>query len=95
MISLLKDQPAQPICTCCSSLDRFLSSCLLHTRPLGGVYCTDLTREEMGAALAAAEKERLPKRRDLGVAVMQERLGDGTTNPDADWGVRLVRAIHM
>ncbi|MBB4151285.1 hypothetical protein [Sphingobium scionense] len=39
----------------------------------------------MDRALAAAEKERLPKRRDLGVAVMQERLGDGTTKPDADW----------
>lgn len=58
-------------------------------------YCTDLTREEMGGALAAAERARLPKRRDLGVAVMQERLGDGTTNPDAEWGVRLVRAINM
>ena len=64
-------------------------------QPGAPAYCTDLTREEMGAALAAAEKARLPKRRDLGVAVMQERLGDGTTNPDADWGVRLVRAINM
>jgi len=66
-----------------------------HQQPGAPAYCTDLTREEMGPALAAAEKERLPKRRDLGVAVMQERLGDGTTNPDADWGVRLVRAINM
>jgi hypothetical protein len=49
----------------------------------------------MAAALAAADKARLPRRRDLGVEVMQERLGDGTTNPDADWGVRLVRAINM
>ena len=64
-------------------------------QPGAPAYCTDLTREEMAAALAAAEKARLPKRRDLGVAVMQERLGDGTTNPDAEWGVRLVRAINM
>lgn len=64
-------------------------------QPGAPAYCTDLTREEMGAALAAADKQRLPKRRDLGVAVMQERLGDGTTNPDEDWGVRLVRAINM
>ncbi|HEY9217153.1 MAG TPA: NAD(P)-binding domain-containing protein [Phenylobacterium sp.] len=64
-------------------------------QPGAPAYCTDLSREEMGAALAAAEKARLPKRRDLGVAVMQERLGDGTTNPDAEWGVRLVRAINM
>jgi len=64
-------------------------------QPGAPAYCTDLTREQMAAALAAAERARLPKRRDLGVAVMQERLGDGTTNPDADWGVRLVRAINM
>jgi predicted dinucleotide-binding enzyme len=64
-------------------------------QPGAPAYCTDLTRGEMGAALAAADKARLPKRRDLGVAVMQERLGDGTTNPDEDWGVRLVRVINM
>lgn len=64
-------------------------------QPGAPAYCTDLTREEMGAALAAADRARLPKRRDLGVAVMQERLGDGTTNPDEDWGVRLVRVINM
>ena len=64
-------------------------------QPGAPAYCTDLNRQEMGAALAAAEKARLPKRRDLGVAVMQERLGDGTTNPNAEWGVRLVRAINM
>ena len=64
-------------------------------QPGAPAYCTDLTLEEMGPALAAADRSRLPKRRDLGVAVMQERLGDGTTNPDADWGVRLVRAINM
>lgn len=58
-------------------------------------YCTDLTREELGAALPAAERARLPKRRDLAVAVMQERLGDATTNPDADFAVRITRAINM
>lgn len=36
-----------------------------------------------------------PERRDLAVAVMQERLGDGTTNPDEDWGVRLARVINI
>jgi predicted dinucleotide-binding enzyme len=64
-------------------------------QPGAPAYCTDLKLTEMAAALATAEKDRLPKRRDLGVAVMQERLGDGTTNPDAEWGVRLVRAINM
>ncbi|MBD8732946.1 NAD(P)-binding domain-containing protein [Pseudomonas sp. CFBP 13710] len=64
-------------------------------QPGAPVYCTDLSNAEIEPALKAAERERLPKRRDLGVAVMQERLGDGTTNPDEDWGVRLVRAINM
>lgn len=64
-------------------------------QPGAPVYCTDLTRDEIGPALAAAERERLAKRRDLSVAVIQERVGDGTTNPDVDWGVRLVRAINM
>jgi predicted dinucleotide-binding enzyme len=58
-------------------------------------YCTDLTREELPAALAAAEAKRLPKRRDLAVAAIQERVGDAKTNPDADFGVRLSRALYM
>lgn len=81
-----------------TGLDAFYSGSLADSwrqQPGAPAYCTDLTCEEMEPALAAAQKERLPKRRDLGVAVMQERLGDGTTNPDADWGVRLVRAINM
>jgi hypothetical protein len=81
-----------------TGLDAFDAGALADSwrqQPGAPAYCTDLSREEMGAALAAAEKARLPKRRDLGVAVMQERLGDGTTNPDAEWGVRLVRAINM
>jgi 8-hydroxy-5-deazaflavin:NADPH oxidoreductase len=58
-------------------------------------YCTDLTLAEMPAAHAAAERARLPKRRDLAVAAIVERVGDGTTNPDADYGVRLSRALYM
>lgn len=64
-------------------------------QPGAPVYCTDLTFKEVGPALRAAERHRLAKRRDLSVAIIQERLGDGTTNPDEDWGVRLVRAINM
>lgn len=63
-------------------------------QPGAPTYCTDLTRDEMPAAHAAAEADRLPKRRELAVAVIQERVGDGTTNPDADFGVRLARAIY-
>ncbi|GAA3698758.1 NAD(P)-binding domain-containing protein [Sphingomonas cynarae] len=81
-----------------TGLDAFDAGLLADSwrqQPGAPVYCTDLTHAEIGAALDAAERDRLPKRRDLGVAVMQERLGDGTTNPDEEWGVRLVRAINM
>ncbi len=64
-------------------------------QPGAPAYCTDLTFEEVGPALAAAERAKLPARRDLYVAVIQERLGDTTSNPDEDWGVRLGRAIFM
>ena len=58
-------------------------------------YCTDLTAEELPAALASAEAARLPKRRDLAVAAIIERVGNSTTNPDAEYGVRLSRALYM
>ena len=58
------------------------------------MYCTDLSREEMPAALAATERARLPKRRELAVAVFMERAGDARANPDADFGVRLSRLLY-
>ncbi|TYC89230.1 NADPH-dependent F420 reductase [Novosphingobium sp. BW1] len=63
-------------------------------QPSAPAYCTDLTRDEMGPALAAAERHRLPKRRDLTFAIVMERMGEGVP-PDAEWGVRLTRAISM
>jgi predicted dinucleotide-binding enzyme len=81
-----------------TGLDAFDAGSLADSwrqQPGAPVYCTDLSYAEIGAALDAAQRDRLPKRRDLGVAVMQERLGDSTTNPDEEWGVRLVRAINM
>ncbi|WP_405867770.1 hypothetical protein OG407_48465 [Streptomyces sp. NBC_01515] len=45
-------------------------------------------------ALAVADAARSPKRRDLGLAVIQERFGAGT-QPDAERLVRLNRAISM
>lgn len=57
-------------------------------------YCTDLTREEMPTALAGAEAARLPKRRDLSGAAIAERYGE-RTNPDAEYLVRLSRALFM
>jgi predicted dinucleotide-binding enzyme len=64
-------------------------------QPGAPCYCTDLTSEQMGDALAAAEKDRLPKRRDISIAAIAERVGDGTTNPDSDYAVRLTRALFM
>lgn len=58
-------------------------------------YCTDLTREQMQGALDLAEASRLPRRRDLAVAAIMERVGDSKTNPSADFGVRLSRALFM
>ncbi len=58
-------------------------------------YCTDLTSDEMPAALAAADPARSPKRRDLAVAAITERIGGGGVNPDAEYLVRLNRALFM
>ncbi|MET9014913.1 NAD(P)-binding domain-containing protein [Streptomyces olivaceoviridis] len=64
-------------------------------QPGAPCYTTDLIREELPAALAAADAKRSPKRRDLAIAAIQERIGDATTNPDAEYGVRLCRALFM
>lgn len=64
-------------------------------QPGAPAYGTDLTLKELPAAIGAADRTRLPKRRDLAVAAFQERLGDATTNPDADFGVRLSRVLFM
>lgn len=64
-------------------------------QPGSPVYCTDLTRDEIPAALAATERARLPKRRDLAIDAIMERVGDSTTNPDSDYAVRLTRALFM
>jgi predicted dinucleotide-binding enzyme len=60
-------------------------------QPGSPVYCTDLTCNEIPGALAAAEKDRLPKRRDLVVSVITERFGKAY--PDGDTLVRLNRAL--
>ncbi len=64
-------------------------------QPGSPVYCTDLTVSEMPDALASTERSRLPKRRDLSVAAVHERLGDTKSNPDADFLVRLNRALFL
>jgi predicted dinucleotide-binding enzyme len=64
-------------------------------QPGSPVYCTDLTRDEIPHALAVTERARLPKRRDLAIEAIMERVGDNTTNPDSDYAVRLTRALFM
>lgn len=62
-------------------------------QPGNPCYGTDLTLEELPAALAAADAERAPRRRDLTVAIFAERMGSGV-NPDADWGVAVSRLVY-
>lgn len=81
-----------------TGLDAFDAGSLADSwrqQPGAPAYCTDLTREEMGPALAAAEKARLPKRRDLAGAAWMERLEGATTELDPDYLPRLNRALYM
>ena len=64
-------------------------------QPGAPCYCTDLTGDELPAALAATERARLPKRRDLTTAVMSERFGGHIANADSDYRVRLARTLYM
>lgn len=65
-------------------------------QPGSPVYCTCLTKEQMPSALASAEKERLPKRRDLVSQIVQERFGMAQlSNSDADFLTAVNRIIYM
>ena len=65
-------------------------------QPGASAYCTDLAGAELSQALANAERARLPKRRDIAITAVMERLeGSAITNPEADYLVRLNRALFM
>ena len=64
-------------------------------QPGAPCYCTDLTHLQIPAALAAAERDRLPTRRDLAFSAIAERMGDSASNPDMDYNMRLTRALFM
>lgn len=64
-------------------------------QPGAPCYCTDLTVEQLPKALAATDRARLPKRRDLSVEAVFERQGQGATNPEAQFAVRLNRVLFM
>jgi predicted dinucleotide-binding enzyme len=65
-------------------------------QPGSPAYCTDLTLEELKQVIDAAEKDRLPKRRDLAVKVISERLG-GISSADIDWDfiLRVNRTLYI
>jgi 8-hydroxy-5-deazaflavin:NADPH oxidoreductase len=64
-------------------------------QPGAPCYCTDLTLEQLPAALAAAERDRSPKRRDLSMAAVAERAGGDFLNIEGEYLVRLNRALYM
>ncbi|WP_206045819.1 NADPH-dependent F420 reductase [Nocardia mangyaensis] len=66
-------------------------------QPASPVYCTDLTREEMPAALAAADKTSVPRIRDLSMALLIEKTHSYTKTGDrfGDWLVEFNRVIYM
>jgi predicted dinucleotide-binding enzyme len=81
-----------------TGLDAVYSGTLAESwrqQPGAPCYCTDLSADEMRKALASAERARLPRRRELAIAAIMERVGDNTTNPDSDYAVRLTRALFM
>lgn len=62
-------------------------------QPGAPCYCTDLTSQEMPAALAAADRTRSPRRRDLAMTVITE-LGDEARRVDDDFLVRVNRLLY-
>jgi 8-hydroxy-5-deazaflavin:NADPH oxidoreductase len=83
-----------------TGFDAFYSGSIAESwrhQPGAPAYSTNLTSEQLPAALASAEKDRIPRRRDLQVAVVTERTDGFTRKVDGfgDWLVRLNRAIYM
>ncbi|MBE8720804.1 NADP oxidoreductase [Sphingobacterium sp. Ka21] len=64
-------------------------------QPGAPIYCTDLTAAQIASLIDTAERARLPARRDLAVAAIMERMSSAEANPDADFGLRLSRALYI
>jgi len=80
-----------------TGFDAFDAGSLAHSwrqQPGAPAYCTDLTLAQLPEALDAAEKDRLPKRRDLAWQAVAERM-NGTNYPDGDTIVRINRELYM
>jgi predicted dinucleotide-binding enzyme len=63
-------------------------------QPGAPAYCTDMKARDLPAALAAVERARLPARRDLVMAVIEERLSDGTSTLPAGYIASLNKAVY-
>lgn len=66
-------------------------------QPASPLYCTDLTSDQMPAALASADQQAIPRRRDLTTAVIHERTRGMKVIDEGfgDWLVQLNRAIYL
>ncbi|WP_280417291.1 hypothetical protein [Nocardia carnea] len=64
-------------------------------RPGAPAYCTDLTKDELPAALAAAERDKLPNRRQLAEAVFADRFGHEASPDDPEFATRVGRLLFM
>lgn len=80
-----------------TGFDALDAGCLTESwrqQPGAPCYCTDLTKAKLRAALATAERGRLTARRDIALAAIMERMGGELgPNPDAEFGVRISRAL--
>jgi predicted dinucleotide-binding enzyme len=79
-----------------TGFDAFDSGSLAESwrqQPGTPAYCTDLTAEEMPAALAGADRARSARRRDLVIDVVTERAEAGG-DVSSDYLVRLNRAVY-
>lgn len=63
-------------------------------QPGSPVYCTDRTRAEMPDWLAAAEQERVPKRRDLAMEVIGDYVRDAGDATEGRFLVAINRASY-
>lgn len=63
-------------------------------QPGAPAYCTDLTRQELPTALAAAAITRSPRRRDLVMTVIAELSKDPDANLDGNALVQINRVLY-
>lgn len=63
-------------------------------QPGAPCYCTDLTRDELPAALTATDRSRLTERRGLMIAAIQEQFGTGACG-QLEPLVRIMRTIFL